>query len=305
LKVRRSFDDNTGFGSSTAFAFQAGGGVELGFLMAWYSIVQLPGDNSMKLFSLFLAVVFAASGASAASDPFVGTWVYNADRSPKPTITYGIKDLGGDRYALTGSSGETTEIKADGVSIKSPSGATVSFKEIDDHTWQMDRVDSRTMNRTYTVSSDDKTLQLVDVFTATDGGQEKTTTVYTRTSPGKSIFGEWKSVSMEDKVSGPPVKLIIEPYGRDGLSLTSTSDKHRTDMQFDGKQYSEVAPDGVTGDSASGKRISDHVITMQSQIKGKPDSIDEFTVSDDGKTLTIVSKSIKTSTVFTSVWDKE
>jgi hypothetical protein len=257
----------------------------------------------MKLFRLFLAVVFATSGSVAQTDPFVGTWIYNADRSPKPTITYGIKDLGGDRYALTGSSGETTEIKADGVPIKSPSGATVSFRKLDDHTWQMDRVDSRTMKRTYTVSSDDKTLQLIDVFTATDGGQEKTTTVYTRTSPGKSIFGEWKSVSLEDKVSGPPAKLIIEPYGRDGLSLTSN--RHRTDMQFDGKQYFEVAPGGRTGDSSSGKRISDHVIQMQSQIKGKLDTIDEFTVSDDGKALTIVSKSIKTNAVFTSVWDKQ
>jgi hypothetical protein len=259
----------------------------------------------MRLISLFLAALFTTSGLIAQSDPFVGTWVYNAEKSPKPTITYGIKDLGGDRYALTGSSGETTEIKADGVSIKSPSGATVSFKKLDDHTWQMDRVDSRTMQRTYTVSSDDKTLQLVDVFTATDGGQEKTTTVYTRTSPGKSLFGEWKSVSLQEKVSGPPGKLIIQPYGKDGLSLTSTFDKYRTDMQFDGKQYFETAPDGSKGDSASGKRISDHVIQMQDQIKGMPDSNNEFTVSDDGKTLTIVSKSIKTAAVFTSVWDKE
>jgi len=259
----------------------------------------------MKLISLFLATLFATPGGVAISDPFVGTWVYNAERSPKPTITYGVKDLGGDRYALTGSSGETTEIRADGVSIKSPSGGTVSFRKLDDHTWQMDRVDSRTMKRTYTVSPDDKTLQLVDAFTAPDGGQEKTTTVYARTCSGKSLFGEWKSVSMEDKVSGPPEKLIIEPYGKDGLSLTSTSDNHRTDMQFDGKPYFDIAPDGTKGNSASGKRISDHVIQMEGQIKGKPDNTSEFRVSDDGKTLTIVSKSVKTAATFTSVWDKD
>jgi hypothetical protein len=259
----------------------------------------------MKLYSLLCAAIFATSGLAAASDPFVGTWVYNAEKSPKPTITYGIKNLGGDRYGLTGSSGETTNIKADGVAIKSPSGATVSFKKLDDHTWQMDRVDSRTMKRTYTVSSDDKTLTLVDLFTATNGSQEKTTTVYARTDPGKSIFGDWKSVSMEEQVSGPAEQLIIEPYGKDGLSLTSTSSKHRTDMNFDGKQYFDTAPDGTKGDSSSGKRISDHVIQMESQIKGRPESIDEFTVSADGNTLTIVSKSIKTSAVFTSVWDKQ
>jgi hypothetical protein len=129
--------------------------------------------------------------------------------------------------------------------------------------------------------------------------------VYARTDPGKSIFGDWKSVSMEEQVSGPAEQLIIEPYGKDGLSLTSTSSKHRTDMNFDGKQYFDTAPDGTKGDSSSGKRISDHVIQMESQIKGRPESIDEFTVSADGNTLTIVSKSIKTSAVFTSVWDKQ
>jgi hypothetical protein len=77
-------------------------------------------------------------------------------------------------------------------------------------------------------------------------------------------------------------------------------------MKFDGKQYFDIAPDGTKqNDSSSGKRISDHVIQMESQTKGRPDSTQEFKVSEDGKTLTIVSKSIKTSAVFTSVWDKQ
>ena len=258
----------------------------------------------MKLYSLLLAVLFAAPASAAASDPFVGTWVYNAEKSPKPTITYGIKDLGGERYALTGSSGETTEIKADGVSIKSPSGATVSFRKLDDHTWQMDRTDLRTMKRTYTVSADDRTLTLVDVFTAPSNGKE--TTTYARISRGRSIFGEWRSVSMEAKSDGPAETLTIESYAGDGLSLMSGSSKHRTDMKFDGKQYFEKAPDGSTGeDSSSGKRLGDKVIQMESESSGKPESHDEFRVSDDGKTLTIVSRPVKTAAVFTSVWDKE
>jgi hypothetical protein len=52
----------------------------------------------MRFYSLFLATLLA-TGLEAASNPFVGTWVYNAERSPKPTITYWIKDLGGDSYA--------------------------------------------------------------------------------------------------------------------------------------------------------------------------------------------------------------
>lgn len=258
----------------------------------------------MKLCGMLLAVLVATPVLAAASDPFVGTWTYNAAKSPKPTITYGIKDLGDGRYALTGSSGETTEVKADGAPVKSPSGATVSFRKLDDHTWQMDRTDERTMKRTYTVSADDRTLTLVDVFTAPNNGQQTTKVKYARTGPGRSLYGEWKSVSIEDHDSGPPGTLLIEPYGGDGLSLTS-SDKHRTDMKFDGKQYFETAPEGTTKESSSGRRVSDRVIEMESQTDGTPGGKQEFTVSEDGKTLTIVNRPLRSSAVFTSVWDKQ
>lgn len=259
----------------------------------------------MKLYSLLLAALCATSVVAVASDPFVGTWVYNANKSPKPTITYTIEDRGESRYALTGSTGETTQIKADGLPIKAPLGGTVSFRKLDDHTWQMERVASQSMKRTYTVASDDRSLTLVDVFTRNDGGGDILTTKYERTSPGKSIFGQWKSVSMDSKVSGPAEKLTIATYEKDGLSFTVASGKDRMDMKFDGKQYFEVAADGTKAESSSGKRAGDHVIHMESQTKGSPASTDEYKVSDDGKTLTIVSKAVKTPAVFTSVWDKQ
>jgi hypothetical protein len=258
----------------------------------------------LKLYGLVLAGLFVSASLAAQGDPFVGTWVYNQQKSPKPTIKYAIKDLGGDRYALTGSTGETTEIKADGVSIKSPSGATVSFKKLDDHTWQMDRVDDRTMVRTYTVSPDDKTLRLVDVFTAADGSKDKTTTTYARLSPGKSIFGEWQSVSMEETSSGKTEELIIETYGKDGLSFSFLPTKQRTRMNFDGKAYPEEGPSETAKHSTSGKRVNAHLLELENQSNGKPDEREEFKVSDDGKTLTIVSKPVNSSAVFTSVWDR-
>jgi len=270
-----------------------------------YTFTRIYARYPLRPYRLLLVFILTTTAFAAITDPFVGTWVYDAQKSPKPTITYGIKDLGGDRYALTGSTGQTTEIKADGVSIKTPSGVTVSFKNIDDHTWQMDRVEGRTMVRTYTVSPDDKTLTLHDVFTALDGGKEDSVTTYARTGPGKSIFGEWKSTSMQITSSGKPGSFVIEPYGEDGLSFMSAADKHRTDMNFDGQQYFEVSPAGKTGDSSSGKRVSANLIQMESQARGELTDTEKFKVSEDGKTLTTVSKSSKTSAEFTSVWDKQ
>jgi hypothetical protein len=150
--------------------------------------------------SLLLCIVLAGTTAFAqAPSPFIGTWVLNSEKSPNPTITYAIKDLGSGRYALTGSSGETTEIKADGIPTQSPSDATVSFRKLDAHTWHLDRTgkgDSTSLARTYVVSPDDTQLTLTDIFTGKHGFEGKDVTKYHRTSSGQGIYGQWKSFSM-------------------------------------------------------------------------------------------------------------
>ena len=259
----------------------------------------------MRLYGLLLTGILTSTSLFAQSDPFVGTWVYNAQKSPKPTIKYAIKDLGGDRYALTGSTGTTTEVKADGVSIKTSAGAMVSFEKLDDHDWKMVRDDGQKMVRTYNVSADDKTLTLHDVFTGSQGDNFETTTKYARLSPGKSIFGEWQSVSMDEKANDEGLKLIVTPFGGDGLSFSVPAHKHLSEMKFDGKAYPDSGAGDTQGQSSSGKRVSDHSLQIDSQVNGKPEDSDEFKVSNDGKTLTIMSKVATSSAVFTMVWDKQ
>jgi hypothetical protein len=53
----------------------------------------------LRLYGLLLTGILTSTSLFAQNDPFVGTWVYDAQKSPKPTIKYAIKDLGGDRYA--------------------------------------------------------------------------------------------------------------------------------------------------------------------------------------------------------------
>jgi hypothetical protein len=156
----------------------------------------------LRLYGLLLAGILACTSSFAATDPFVGTWIYNAQKSPKPTIRYTVKDLGGDRYSLTGSTGVTVEIKADGLPLKTPTGTIVSFKRLNDHDWKMVRNDGQNMVRTFTVSPDDKTLTLHDVFTSDAGDNYQTTVKYARLTPGLNIFGEWQSVSFEEKTTG-------------------------------------------------------------------------------------------------------
>jgi hypothetical protein len=252
-----------------------------------------------------LAGILAGINSFAATDPFVGTWVYNAEKSPKPTIKYAIKDLGGGRYSLTGSTGTTIDIQADGVSIKTPAGATVSFKKLDDHDWEMIRDDGQKMVRTYNISADDKTLTLHDVFAGNAEDNYETTTKYARLSHGNSIFGEWQSVSMEEKTSGEAVKLIIAPFETDGLSFSVPAHKHLSEVKFDGKMYLDSGAGDTKGDSSSGKRINGHFLQIDGQVNGKPQESEDFKVSDDGKTLTIVTRPANSSALFTAVFDRQ
>jgi hypothetical protein len=253
---------------------------------------------------LLIGILTGAS-AFATPDPFVGTWVRNAQKSPKPTIRYTIKDLGEDRYALTGSTGVTVEIKTDGVAIKAPAGATVSFRKLDGHDWEMVRDDGEKMVRTYNISPDDKTLTLHDVFAGNPGDNYESTTKYRRLSPGTGIFGEWQSVSMEEKTIGEPLKLIISPFDTDGLSFELPAHKHLSKMKFDGKMYPDIGAGDEKGQTSSGKRVNSHLLEIRGEANGKPEDNEEFKLSDDGKTLTIVSKPANSSAVFTVVWDKQ
>lgn len=257
----------------------------------------------MRLHCLLLAGILTGTSAFAQNDPFVGTWLFNEQKSPKPTIRYAIKDLGGQRYALTGSTGVTVRIKADGVPIQSAPGTTVSFKQVDKHDWEMTRNDGLKMVRTYNVSPDDKTLTLHDVFTGGDDHFE-TTTKYARLSPGAGIFGQWQSVSMERRVTGERLKLLIAPFDSGGLSFSIPSHRHLSDLKFDGKMYADSGAGDFKGHSSSGKRISDRVLQIESQVDNKPEQSDEWKVSDDGKTLTIVSRPANSPVVFTEVWDR-
>jgi hypothetical protein len=257
----------------------------------------------MKFRSVLLIGFLAGACLSAATDPFVGKWVWDAQKSPLPKITYKIKDLGGERFALTGSTGETLEIKADGVMIDSPFGGTVSLQKVSDREWLMIRK-PETFSRTYTISRDDKTLTLTDTFAGPDGTADKTQFAYARTSPGKGFIGEWQSVNAKLLASGTERDTVIELYGKDGLSFISPSDNVRLDLNFDGKPYTTRGAGVRKGLTTRGTRVNAHLLRLEDWVDGKVIERDEYSLSEDGKTLTTVARPANSAAIFTNVFDK-
>jgi hypothetical protein len=271
---------------------------------AWCILRAEFARKAMKFCCILLFGFLAGAGVSAAADPFVGKWIWNAQKSPLPKITYKIKDLGGDRFALTGSTGETLEIKADGLMVDSPFGGTVSLKKVNDREWQMVRKPEAFL-RTYAISADDQTLTLTDVFTNPDGTAEKTEFAYARTSAGKGFIGEWQSVNAKLLTKGTGRDFIIEPYGKGGLSFVWPSDATRLDMNFDGKPYVAKGAGLRKGLTTRGTRVNAHLVKTEDWVERKVVERDEMSLSGDGKTLTSVAHPANSTAVFTSVFDKQ
>lgn len=257
----------------------------------------------MRLFPILLIGVIAGGCLSAADDPFVGKWVWNSKKSPLPKITFKIKDLGGNRYSFTGSTNETTEFTADGVMRPSPGGGESSLKKISDREWLEIRKPGQ-FTRTLTVSPDDKTLTLTDTYTNPDGTADKSEFAYARTSPGKGFIGEWQSVKAKRLASGTGNDFSIERYGKDGLSFIYPSDLSRLDLNFDGKPYAPAGQRIRKGLTTRGTRVNAHLLRSEDWADGKLLERDEYSLSEDGKTLTTVSRPADSPAVFTNVFDK-
>jgi hypothetical protein len=257
----------------------------------------------MRIGGVFCVGILVGTGIAAA-DPFVGTWVYNLTKSPKPTITFTIRDLGENRISLTGSTNRTIILKAGGKPVRAPGAGTVSLKKISETTWEEIRADPDRLVRTFSVSPDDKVMTLVDIYAFVDGTERKDITRYSRLSQGKGLFGEWRSIFVQRQQSGGSLKLIIQPYSQNGLSI-SFPGYSRVDMNLDGKMYPIKGPGILRPTASEGERASPRFLRLETQIDGKLDDREEYRVSDGGKTLTIISRPATSSAVFRNVYDRQ
>lgn len=258
----------------------------------------------MKVRGVLLVGAMGITCVFAASDPFVGKWVWNREKSLPPKIKYQVKDLGGNRFAFTGADGQTITIKPDGNPVEVPVVGSVTVRKIDDHNWRMTKSSPIKTDRTITISADEKSMAMKDVYTFPDGKEQKMTTAYRRTSRGKGFVGEWESISRQDQFTEGSQDVEVESYGKDGLSLIGRAVNYRLDLNFDGKRYFDKGPTVAKGTSTSGKRVNAHLIELEIYINDVLDTREENRLSDDGKTLTVIDRSVESGAVFTNVYNK-
>lgn len=257
------------------------------------------------LAALVSAVALALALASSpvlAQSPFDGTWVLNQEKSDFTGTTMTIEDAGNGALRFVNPN-FTYTVKTDGTKAETPSGSTVAIQKKSEGSyheteWQHGKELSQA---DWTLSNGDKTLTIREYGTRPDGEKFDGTSTYARVSGTRGLPGEWKSSSVK---MGNPATYTFKMGPGDQLSWDIPAIKGKWTGKMDG---SDVHPKGPTVPETltlAVTRQGERTLAMTQKLQGKTVYTGTYTVSDDGKTMTVAGKNAK-GEVSRQVWERQ
>jgi hypothetical protein len=238
-----------------------------------------------RIFQSLLLACLITGTVSAANDPFIGNWKVNPGKS-KLTDEMKLESAGANKYVITFQPGAVDTIVTDGSEQPALSGTTLSITVKGPNNWIVVRKkDGRTLlSADWTLSADGKTL--TDDFTGyqSDGSKSTTHFVYQRTTAGSGFAGTWDS---DNAKPDSAMKLQIQSYEADGLSIYGPELKITRNLKFDGNDYPDSGPDAPPGLMSSGRRVNERSLEITRKFKGKLIDTQQFELSTDLKTITL------------------
>jgi len=251
-----------------------------------------------------LVLVWALGGSlAAAENPFAGTWKLDPAKSQLTgdTMKFEKTESGAIRCSA---SGLAYTFNVDGKEYTGPFGEAIVWKQIDDHTWETTTKQKGILLSTDTskLSADGKTMTVVSKGTKLNGETFQDTTVYDRISGDQGLLGGWRD--KEVKVSSPWT-LEIKPSGEDGLQFTSVGYKWTCAAQFDGKDYPVTGPTIPAGITVVLKHTGPGAFELLTKKSGQPLVRETYTVSQDGRTLTVAGSAVAVNEPYTEVFERQ
>jgi hypothetical protein len=250
----------------------------------------------------FVSMMALASSPALAQSPFDGTWVLNQEESDFTGATMTIEDAGDGAIKFVNPTFSYT-VKTDGTKVETPTGATVAIRKQGDGsyhetTWRKGKELSQA---DWKLSNSDKTLTIHEFGTRPDGEKFDSTSTYTRVAGTSGLPGEWKTSSV--KLGNPTTYRMS--MGTDGqmtwdLPALKATWKGKTDGS-DVRPSGPTVPDTLT---LAVSRQGPRALAMTQKLQGKTVYTGTYTVSDDGKTMTVVGKNAKGETS-RQVWERQ
>ncbi|HEX6804798.1 MAG TPA: hypothetical protein VF133_14055 [Terriglobales bacterium] len=258
---------------------------------------------SKRTFRLLLASCLLTSSLYAASDPFIGKWKLNPDKSRFPDEMK-VTASGANKYVFDFGAGQTETIVADGTDQPGIFGTTFSVTVESPDTWKVVRKkDGRTLiSATWKLSEDGKTLSDFYRQNQPDGSTLSMDYVYQRTTAGSGFTATWDSVSEKMNSS---YELEIAPYQGEGLTLITPTERKTRNLKFDGKDYPNLGPDVSAAAVSSGRRVSERALEISDKHNGKVSDTLQIELSPDLKTLTMTMQPAGQNKPNVFVFDRE
>ncbi len=234
--------------------------------------------------SIVAIVMLAAVSTALAESPWAGKWKLDPSQSKLTGETIHFAAGAGGEMSYT-EEGHTTKFKLDGNPVTSWSGDEVSWKKVDDNsyeshatrmalTWERVHGRSRQMGRAMKVESKGKNP---------NGSDFDDTADYTRVAGKSGLTGSWKSTKAkmnEDRT------FEMAADGDHGMTWTIPEMKASVALKMDSKDYPAEGPTVPKGLTLALTPVSSTSFKMMEKMNGMPLWHGTYTLSDDGKTMT-------------------
>lgn len=229
-----------------------------------------------------VAALVLAQPVFAATNPWLGTWKLNRDKSTMTGDTYTVTKKGALYHQEYGP--VQFDIGEDGKDYPTSTGYTASMKPTGKNEWlTVGKKDGVEVNRSVMILSDDgKTLTSKTTGTRADGSTYKMESVDERISGGPGLAGTFRSKTFTSSATSI---MIYSDAGTGKLKVDYPSSKASIVFSLDGKPTVETGPRADPDETLSMKQVSPTELHKATQVKGKPLDETVLTVSPDGKTL--------------------
>ena len=255
----------------------------------------------IRYWSIVAIVILAAAGtAFAADNPWVGKWKLDPSQSKLTGDTIHFASGKGGDMTYT-SEGHTSKFKLDGQPYKTWSGAEAIWKKIDNNTFES----HFTLNGTdlgvdtWTISSDGKSLKVESKGTRPDGSSFDRTADYTRVAGKSGLDGSWKSTKADVDADRT---FDMTADGDQGMKWTIPEMKAAVSLKMDGKDYPAEGPTVPKGLTLAVTPVSSNSFKLMEKMNGMPLWHGTYTLSADGKKMTVVGSPAKTNEPTTEVY---
>ena len=247
-----------------------------------------------------VAAAFIVTTVVAADPPYVGTWKINESKSHVTGSTVTLASAPNGMMSFE-SQGFTYTFRTDGKDYPMPDGGTTTWTAASPTVWDGTNKLNGKVASTFHLEAKGDTLAVAGKVAKPDGGAMDFASTFKRVSGGPGFPGKWVSTD----VKMPMVTLEISANGPNGVALKDDTGP-LSSGQFNGKDNPALGMMAGSKDTFAFKKLGPSSFELTAKVDGKPMGVEVYTVSADGKTLTVDGTPTNAKTEkYTLVFDKQ